>query len=210
MKRTKLTVRQLLALCYAAAAVVWVLRCVLGCGIMLNYKLRGEMPTAVLGPDDLVLESMIDCAADKWTDAPDDRPDWYLTSDNDPHIFWQGEGYIESVRLHAEQLSPPGGVALYYLLPGQTEYSEAQKVVGRLGADNELIFDFGDVGGVYVSGLRLDPDSVGGVYTRLLDVTLNPVTPWPLRFVPGAGALLLLLFAPPLAAAVSALLLRRD
>ena len=207
MKRAKLTARQLLGLCYAAAAILWAVRCLVGCGVMLNYKLRGEMPDLVLGPADLVIESMIDCAENEWVDAPDDRPGWYLSSDNDPHLFWQGEGYIETVQLHAEQLLPPGGVALYYLRPGQSEYSEAQKVFARISGEDEFTFD---LGGVYVTGLRIDPDSVGGVPTRLMDVTLDPVTPWPLRFVPGAGALLLLLFAPPLAAAVLALLLRRD
>lgn len=207
MKRARPSARQWLGLFWAAAAILWAVRCLVGCGVMLNYKLRGQMPDLVLGLDDLTMESMRDCAADPWSDAPDDRPNWYLTSDNDPHIFWQGEGYLETVQLHVEQLSPPGGVALYYLRPGQTDYRETQKVFGRISGQNEITFD---LGGVYVTGLRIDPDSTGGVFTRFGDVTLNPVTPWTLRFVPGAGELLLLLFAPPLAAAVLALLLRRD
>ena len=47
-----------------------------------------------------------------------------------------------------------------------------------------------------MTGLRIDPDSVGGVPTRLDGVALNPVQPWYLRFVPNGGQWLLLLFAP--------------
>ena len=48
--------------------------------------------------------------------------------------------------------------------------------------------------------LRIDPDSVGGVPTLFTGVTLNPDTPWYLRFLPTAGQLLVLLFAPAFAA----------
>ena len=49
----------------------------------------------------------------------------YLSTDSDPHIYWQGQGYIETAVLDAAHRLPPGGVALYYLKPGQTDYSEA-------------------------------------------------------------------------------------
>lgn len=200
--------RQLLALCYAAAAIFWAAYCATGCGVMLFHRLRGEMPTRTLTADDLTFESLIDYAAYEWETAPDDRPGWYLSSDNDPHIFWQGEAYVETVRLHAEHRLPPGGVALYYLRPGQTDYRETQKVFAAVTAENEYTFA---LGGVTVTGLRIDPDSVGGVPTRFIDVELNPVTPWFLRFVPSVGWLLVLLTVPaPLAAALAALLRQKD
>ena len=40
---------------------------------------------------------------------------------------------------------------------------------------------------IEAGGLRIDPDSVGGVPTLFTGVTLNPDTPWYLRFIPAAG-----------------------
>lgn len=62
-----------------------------------------------------------------------------------------------------------------------------------MSGENQYTFD---LGGLTVTGLRIDPDSVGGVPTRLDGVVLNPVQPWYLRFVPNGGQWLLLLFAP--------------
>ena len=50
--------------------------------------------------------------------------------------------------------------------------------------------------------LRIDPDSVGGVPTLFTGVTLNPDTPWYLRFIPAADQLLALLFVPAIVAGV--------
>ena len=104
--------------------------------------------------------------------------------------------------LDAAHRLPPGGVALYYLKPGQTDYTEAQKVYARVTAPGVYTFD---LGGQWVTGLRIDPDSVGGVPTRLDGVVLNPVQPWYLRFVPNGGQWLLLLFAPAVGAAFACL-----
>ena len=104
--------------------------------------------------------------------------------------------------LDAAHRLPPGGVALYYLKPGQTDYTEAQKVYAKVTAPGIYTFD---LGGQWVTGLRIDPDSVGGVPTRLDGVVLNPVQPWYLRFVPNGGQWLLLLFAPAVGAAFACL-----
>ena len=133
---------------------------------------------------------------------PVDEPGWYLSTDNDPHIIWRGEAWLETVELDAVHYLPPGSVALYYLRPGQTEYSETQKVFARVSGENQYTFD---LGGLTVTGLRIDPDSVGGVPTRLDGVVLNPVQPWYLRFVPNGGQWLLLLFAPAVGAAFACL-----
>ena len=66
---------------------------------------------------------------------------------------------------------PPGSVALYYLRPGQTEYSETQKVFARVSGENQYAFD---LGGLTVTGLRIDPDSVGGVPTLFTGIDLEP------------------------------------
>ena len=78
------------------------------------------------------------------------------------------------MRLYAGHRLPPGGVALYYLLPGQTDYSETQKVYANVTDTGVYTFD---LGGRWVTGLRIDPDSVGGVPTLFTGIELNPATP---------------------------------
>ena len=104
---------------------------------------------------------------------------------------------------HTAPVDEPGWyLSTDNLRPGQTEYSETQKVFARVSGENQYTFD---LGGLTVTGLRIDPDSVGGVPTRLDGVVLNPVQPWYLRFVPNGGQWLLLLFAPAVGAAFACL-----
>lgn len=154
--------QQLLLLAYLFALVLWLAQGFVGSAVMLNYKLRGEMPQQTVAPAELTTESFAPYSSNQWWTPPDDDPNWYLSTDSDPHIYWQGQGYLETVRLYAGHRLPPGGVALYYLLPGQTDYSEAQKVYATVTAVGEYTFD---LGGKWVTGLRIDPDSVGGVPT---------------------------------------------
>ena len=191
--------RQTLVLAYLLAVVLWLVRCLAGSAVMLNYKMQGKMPQVTLAPDELTTESFAAYSSNEWWTAPDDDPNWYLSTDSDPHIYWQGQGYIETVELDAAHRLPPGGVALYYLKPGQTDYTEVQKVYAKVTAPGVYTFD---LGGQWVTGLRIDPDSVGGVPTLFTGVTLNPDTPWYLRFIPAAGQLLALLFVPALVAGV--------
>lgn len=190
--------RQLLLLAYLLAAVLWVVSRLVGCGVMLNYKLQGKMPQTHVDPADLVTESFAPYSSNEWWTPPDDDPAWYLSTDSDPHIYWQGQGYIETIALHAGHHFPPGGVALYYLRPGQTDYTEAQKVYATVTASGVYTFD---LGGRYVTGLRIDPDEVGGVPTLFTGIDLNPAQPWYARFAPTAGWWLVLAFAPAVAAA---------
>ena len=44
MRKPLFKPRQLLVLAYLLAAVFWVVRCLVGCGVMLNYQLQGKMP----------------------------------------------------------------------------------------------------------------------------------------------------------------------
>lgn len=196
--------RQLLVLAYLLALVLWLARGFVGSAVMINYKLRGEMPQQTVLPEDLTTESFAPYSSNEWWTPPDDDPNWYLSTDNDPHIYWQGQGYMETVRLYAGHRLPPGGVALYYLLPGQTDYTETQKVYATVTGTGEYTFD---LGGRWVTGLRIDPDSVGGVPTLFGGIELNPPAPWYDRFLPSGGQWLLLLFVPALAAAAAALVL---
>lgn len=204
IKRPLFRPRQLLLLAYLLALVLWLVQGLVGSAIMLNYKLKGEMPRQTVAPADLVTESFAPYSSNQWWTPPDDDPDWYLSTDSDPHIYWQGQGYIETVRLYAGHRLPPGGVALYYLLPGQTDYSETQKVYANVTDTGVYTFD---LGGRWVTGLRIDPDSVGGVPTLFTGIELNPAPPWYDRFLPSGGQWLVLLFVPALAAAAAALIL---
>ena len=112
--------QQLLLLAYLFALVLWLAQGFVGSAVMLNYKLRGEMPQQTVAPAELTTESFAPYSSNQWWTPPDDDPNWYLSTDSDPHIYWQGQGYLETVRLYAGHRLPPGGVALYYLLPGQT------------------------------------------------------------------------------------------
>lgn len=194
--------QQLLLLAYLLAAALWLAQALVGSAVMLNYKLKGEMPQRTVPAAELTTESFAPYSSNQWWTPPDDDPNWYLSTDSDPHIYWQGQGYLETVRLDAAHRLPPGGVALYYLLPGQTDYSEAQKVFAHVVQPG--VYEF-DLGGKTVSGLRIDPDSVGGVATLFTGVELNPPQFWLLRFVPNGGQWLLLLGLPACAAAAWAL-----
>ena len=105
--------QQLLLVAYLLAAVLWLARGFVGSAVMLNYKLQGEMPQRTVQPAELQTESFAPYSSNQWWTPPDDDPAWYLSTDSDPRIYWQGEGYIETVRLYAAHRLPPGGVALY-------------------------------------------------------------------------------------------------
>ncbi|WP_394964065.1 hypothetical protein [Candidatus Allofournierella excrementigallinarum] len=124
--------------------------------------------------------------------------DWYISTDGDPQLLWQGEAYLDTVQLFAEHKSPPQAVMLYWKTPGQTDFSPRQSVYGVQTAPGVYSFD---VGGVKVSEVRIDPDSQGGVVTRLDGVVFDPGLSPLAAFLPGAGEGMLLLFAPPLALA---------
>ena len=90
--------------------------------------------------------------------------------------------------------------------PGQTDYTEAQKVYATATAPGVYTFD---LGGRWVTGLRMDPDSVGGVPTLFTGIELNPARAWYTRFIPTAGWWLVLAFGPCIAAAFVSLFIRK-
>lgn len=194
---------RLLVLCYALAVVLWLVYCFVHSAVALNEKANGRMRSLTLSPEDFTRESFVSYDESEWDDPPEEGENWYLSTDNDSHLFWEGEIYLERVRLDAWHYLPPGSVALYYLKPGQTDYSEAQKVFARVTGDGQYTFD---LGGVLVSGLRIDPDNVGGVPTQFTGVQLNPPAFWVEDFLPDGGQWLVLLFGPALVAAFLRLL----
>ena len=203
MKKLCTSSRRLLALLYALAAAGWLAMAVFGMVRAVWARSRGDYPRMTLTAGELTLNSFVNYADLEWDTPPYDDPDLYLSTDNDPQLIWQGGGYIESVVLYADHYTPPGAVALYYLLPGQTDFSEAQKVYGAVTAKGEYTFT---LGGKTVAGLRIDPDSRGGIATKFTGIQLNPAHSVLWYIGPRGGQWLLLLSMPALTAAVIKLL----
>lgn len=203
MKKLCKNSRRLLMLCYLLAVIGWFVMAVFGMVRSVWARSRGDYPRMTLTAEELTLSSFVNYADLEWDTPPYDDPDLYLSTDSDPQIIWQGSGYLESVVLYADHYTPPGSVALYYLLPGQTDFSEQQKVYGAVTAKGEYTFT---LGGKTVAGLRIDPDSRGGIATRFTGVQLNPAHSLLWYLIPRGGQWLLLLSLPALAAAVIKLL----
>lgn len=181
-----------LLIAWAAGLALWLL---LGCVSLAKtawYARQGLAATKSLSFEDFTPLGI------QPYDAGEEGP-WYISTDGDPQLLWQGEAYLNAVWLFVEHESPPQAVMLYWKTPGQTDFSPRQSVYGVETAPGVYTFD---LGGVKVSEVRIDPDSQGGVVTRLDGVVFN-LDLSPLEFfLPGAGEAMLLLFAPPLALAV--------
>lgn len=181
--------RRLLAFFYAAALVLWLAAAVLGAA-------RAGGPLAV-DPAAFSLVGAVE--AGPAADAPAGSVT-FLSTDADPQLYWEGEARVDTVTVYMTQDRPSGGVTLYYRTEGQTDYSEARKVWADQAAPGVWRFE---LGGVEVTGLRLDPDSEGGVTSCLAAVALNEPRPLWRRLLPGAGGLLALLALPLLLAALA-------
>ena len=181
-----------LLIAWAAGLALWLL---LGCVSLAKtawYARQGLAATQSLSFEDFTPLGI------QPYDAGEEGP-WYISTDGDPQLLWQGEAYLNTVWLFVEHESPPQAVMLYWKTPGQTDFSPRQSVYGVETAPG--VYSFG-LGGVKVSEVRIDPDSQGGVVTRFDGVVFTPDLS-PLEFfLPGAGEAMLLLCAPPLALAV--------
>ena len=181
-----------LLLAWAAGLAIWLL---LGCASLAKtawYAREGLAATQSLS-----LEDFTPVGIEPY-DAGEEGP-WYISTDGDAQLLWQGDAYLNTVWLFIEHESPPQAVMLYWKTPGQADFSPRQSVYGTLTAPDVYTFD---LGGVRVSEVRIDPDSQGGVVTRLDGVVFDPDLSPLAAFLPGAGEGMLLLFVPPLALAV--------
>lgn len=183
-----MSTKRWLAFFYAAALVLWLAAAALG------FARAGQ--TVSIAPGEFTLVSAVEADS---ADAPAGSLT-FTSTDADPQLYWEGTARVDTVQISMTQDRPSGGVTLYYRTEGQTDYSEAQKVWADQTAPGVWRFD---LGGVEVTGLRLDPDSEGGVTSCLSAVTLNPAEPWWQRLIPDAGTLLVLAAAPLLLAALA-------
>lgn len=184
-----MTTKRWLAFFYAAALVLWLAAAALG-------AVQAGQPASI---DPAGFTQVGAVETEPAADAPAGSVT-FTSTDADPQLYWEGTARVDTVQVHMTQDRPSGGVTLYYRTEGQTDYSEAQKVWADQTAPGVWQFD---LGGVEVTGLRLDPDSEGGVTSCLSAVTLNPAEPLWQRLIPDAGTLLVLAAAPLLLAALA-------
>lgn len=184
-----MTTKRWLAFFYAAALVLWLAAAALG-------AVQAGEPSAI-APFEFTLVSAVETEPAANASAGSVT---FTSTDADPQLYWEGTARVDTVQVQMTQDRPSGGVTLYYLTEGQTDYSEAQKVWADQTAPGVWQFD---LGGVDITGLRLDPDSEGGVTSCLSAVTLNPAEPLWRRLIPDAGTLLVLAAAPLLLAALA-------
>ena len=184
-----MTTKRWLAFFYAAALVLWLAAAALG-------AVQAGQPASI---DPAGFTQVGAVETEPAADAPAGSVT-FTSTDADPQLYWEGTARVDTVQVHMTQDRPSGGVTLYYRTEGQTDYSETQKVWADQTAPGVWQFD---LGGVEVTGLRLDPDSEGGVTSCLSAVTLNPAEPLWQRLIPDAGTLLVLAAAPLLLAALA-------
>ena len=84
MRKPLLKARQLLLLAYLLAAVLWVVRCLVGCGVMLNYKLQGKMPQTHVDAAELVTESFAPYSSNEWW-----TPRCWTRNTGSPRAAWR-------------------------------------------------------------------------------------------------------------------------
>lgn len=191
-----MNLKKLLAACYLAALFIWLAH---GAGVLVQTAWYAREGLA--SQRGIPFEELDPVAIKPYENEQDPSGSWYVSTDSDPRLYWEHTAWVRRVVLELEHQKPGCGVELYYKLPGQSDYSPRQVAYARRDAAGRLVFD---LGGQLVTGLRIDPDSVGGVLTRFDGLTLNPPQSWASVFVPGAGQWLLLLFLPLAAAALAA------
>ncbi len=186
MKR--LNRKKLVLAAYLAAAVLWLIQGAAALAQGVWYGSRGQAPSLELTESDLEFSSIVPYAIDY-----EPVPGWLVSTDADSHMYWHQQLWVDTVVLDVEQNKPAGGVELYYMEPGQADFSPRQVLYPERDEAGRYVFH---LGGRMISGLRIDPDSVGGVLMSIKSLQINPPMPWYQHFVPGAGEWMLLLLVP--------------
>lgn len=181
-----------LALCYLAAALLWLAFCGAGLAKTAYYTQKGLCPSRTLAWDELGKSSI-----EELQYSGDGV--WYVSTDPDSQLYWSGPAYLDRVVWRAGYETSGFAVVLYYKTPGKADYSERNSIYATETAPGEYTFQ---IGGKLVDEIRIDPDSVGGVITRFDGAQLNPARPWYTAFAFTAKGLAAFLLLPLLALAV--------
>lgn len=186
---------KLALLCYAVAAVMWL---VAGAGFLVRDAVReqnGETPWKSYSLENLWgAEDMGESGIELWDNWQEER--WFVTTYDDAKIYlYFPEGaYINNLVFTAKPLNRgQGETVLYYTIHPGAEADEKHKRWAMQPGQDEWYFD---VGGKKVYTLRLDPATAGGVLWQFTGLEINRPVPWYSYFVPDGRWALVLLFAP--------------
>ena len=128
--RKPLRLRQRLAVCYGLAAALWVAGWLWGGFVLLRWQLQGQMPRRAADAQELRYEGVAFYAENGWT-PPDEGDNWCISTDSDPRIYWQGQGYLDNVTLKVYYKLPPDAVVLYYLTPARPTTPKSKRCSAR-------------------------------------------------------------------------------
>lgn len=186
--------RWLLLLAYLLAGLAFLM---VGCGRLIkgwHYEDRGLRLHRELSLADFELVGIL-----PYEEGTRPEEDWIVSTDSDPQLLWKQDLYVESVELKMHRTGNGEATLLYWKEPGQTDFSEAQSVYGRPIGPDRFVYE---LEGVRVCELRIDPDSAGGIITRLDGAVINPPRSWTWAFWPSGRGLLLFLSLPLLGVAL--------
>lgn len=125
----------------------------------------------------------------------------FVSTDSDPQLHYLPNTAfrVNRVVFSATATSKPSGeIALYYTTQTGDDFSEDKKIWAKQNQNGDWYFD---LWGRKITGLRLDPDTSGGVVWHVNSIVLNEKIPPADYFIPSARAVFALVFFPPLVAA---------
>lgn len=182
------------ALCYLAAAVLYIGVCLYG--LVHNSLLvsGGQLTRRQLFLQDFEQQSILQL-------EDEGAKQRFVSTDGDPAlVYTRPEGFYAGRFVFKGTANHPGGeMVLYYTTAPGRPFSEGQKLWARQTADGGWYFD---LGGKKLYSLRLDTDTAGGVVWQVESIVLGETRPALSYFIPGAQPLFLLLLLPGFAAAL--------
>lgn len=190
-----------LVVAYGLAMAIWILYAGMLQLKSLWYTSQGKGGESVILPSQMELVALVE--QKPFSELP--KGDWLVSSDSDPQIRWECNGwYLEQVQLNMETLWPTGAVVLYYRTAQQPDFLPTQMVYAKQTQQGTYVFQ---LPGVMVEEIRIDPASQGGVILQVegMETKSNGVT----TFVPSWQQGALLLGLPPVGVALWSLLPRK-
>lgn len=190
-----------LVVAYGLAMAIWILYAGTLQVKSLWYTSQGKGGESVILPSQMELVALVE--QKPFSELP--KGDWLVSSDSDPQIRWECNGwYLEQVQLNMETLWPTGAVVLYYRTAQQPDFLPTQMVYAKQTQQGTYVFQ---LPGVVVEEIRIDPASQGGVILQVegMETKSNGFA----TFVPSWQQGALLLGLPPVGVALWSLLPRK-
>ena len=203
--KTAFKARQLLVLAYLLAAVFWVVRCLVGCGVMLNYQLQGKMPQTHLDAAELVTESFAPYSSNEWWTRRTMTLRGIFRPTATPASTGRGRVYRNRGFGRGAQAAPGRRSAV---LPETRPDRLHRGAEGLCRVTAPGVYTF-DLGGKWVTGLRIDP-TVWAACRPLHRHRAEPRAAVVSAVYTSAGWWLVLAFGPAVAAAFCSLFAKRQ